>query len=358
MTLKESIQSDTSEGISNLEQINTLKPSQDLIRQLREQRRIQDCAPLWWDTDYAPNPREYVPFESFKKRLVGMGVCTISRSSHFRSEPRLGDETYQADVRLYTSPTVPMTILPLEIDGLTLPFFITARPYHQREQSSYNTAHFVYRPISELRQHLRDGNPLLLPRHFFPHIRGLFAGARGNHLFWYPFNVDYDTNYHKLISALAKGNNTFLDINSPAADRTYEDARQELAERNLIDARAPHWFDFLIKQVSAEDLIETAKGEHPAYTYYPVRVPGVEHTLPVVVSNKTHSTSEINRLAAIGVYAVVRGGGDKRGGIWRIKDRELASNVSAELTSDFGVPVDAVLFTPQKGRPHFERVTA
>lgn len=48
--------------------------------------------------------------------------------------------------------------------------------------------------------------------------------------------------------------------------------------------------------------------------------------------------------------------GYDRIGIMRIKDRELAQQISLLKTEDFGFPVDTLLFTPQKGRPKYERV--
>jgi len=123
-------------------------------------------------------------FSEFKKRLVHLGVHKVESIDW----PLSGQSGKERDVYLYPKPKVPMTILSLEVLGQALPFFVTARPYHKKEIPSnpHSTALLNNPSIKDLKRHLDSGQEIRLHDHFHPHIRGLFAGAKGNNFFWYP----------------------------------------------------------------------------------------------------------------------------------------------------------------------------
>lgn len=333
----------------------------EIIRELKERRYIKDGWPLWWSTDYAPDPREFLAFEEFKRRLVHLGRCNT------RHDWR-GNEIIK-DVYLYPEPQVPITVLNLPIEGMDLPFLVTARPYHKKELDCQPFPVFLYEghPLETLSEYTRSGGVIELPDHFYPHIRGLFAGKRGNHFFWYPLEV------HPLVSdfgrkvdeSLKTSGLSFVDVYngrpsmSPTEQRTYPEVWRELSEKTgLVDLMAPDWIDFEATKVSAEEFLEDHQKPEDLLVFYPLRLPGIESTLPLVIATRTHNKSRVKKPVILGVYAENgRTDRNRRGGILRIKDYELSLAVSKAISEDFGIPVDAVLFTPQKGRPRYERVS-
>src|SRR4030042_2539177 len=90
-----------------------------LIQELRGQYLIKDGSPFWWSTDYAPDPRELLPFKEFRQRLVGLGTCPTERLF------RQGNDVIQREVYLYPEPSVPMPLLGVDIEGQQLQFLVT-----------------------------------------------------------------------------------------------------------------------------------------------------------------------------------------------------------------------------------------
>lgn len=338
------------------------KPNLETIRELQQKRFVKDGSPLWWSTDYAPDAREYVPFDEFRERLVYLGECSTTRRSPFF----LSNDLMPREVYLYPEPKVPISLLNLEVEGYNLPFLVTARPYHKNELSSSPFSKFLAEhPLESLPSYVQNGGVVDLPNHFYPHIRGLFAGTRGSHYFWYLTHATtFWEEFGKPIrNALEKKNLGFIGFyDSPmSGDRSYTEVWDELAGKpQLVDQKRPTWVDFPRSEVSAEEFIQDyQKTDQDLIVYYPLRLPDFESTLPLVIATKTHKTSNLRSPAVLDIYAENGYSGYcRRGGILRIKDRRLAENVSKVTSEDFGFPVDTVLFTPQKGRPKYERVSS
>ena len=333
------------------------QPDVKIIKELRNEGYIREGSPLWWSTDYSPDPREYVPFAEFKNRLLSFGLHPIL-SAWPLTNPR---DTMMKDIYLYPFPTVPITILNLPIDGHNLPFLVTVRPYHPKEFKNLYSSETP--PIVELSGFFHQGGVLKVLRHFYPHIRGLFAGKRGNHFFWYILNLSGGFE-SSLRNSLINQGLSFLDIYQPtyySTDRTYNEVWNELSgKEDKFDLKKPVWPNFKhYSEVSAEEFIEEwRESKEELIVFYPLRVLDVKETLPVVVSTKTHERSIIRKPVVLGVYAESQP--NTRCGKWgilRIKDRKLAEFISSKISEDFGFPVDTVLFTPHTGRPIYERVT-
>lgn len=337
------------------------KPNFETIRKLQQKRFIKDGSPLWWSTDHAPDPREYMPFEELRGRLVRLGKCQTTNTEFFLSSDKY---TAERDVYLYPEPRVPMTILELDVGGQSLPLLVTVRPYHEKELYSLPFPRFLYehRLIDELPEFVQSGGVIDLQKHFYPHIRGLFAGKRGNNFFWYPLRINswWRELGRYIDGALEEKGLSFIELYEPpfSEDRTYCDVWNELLERkDLVDQRRPAWVDYDYKEVSAEEFMEEYEGEQDLLIFYPLRLPSIEATLPLVIATRTHAKSKLKGPIILGIYAGNgRVGNRRREGILRIKNRQLAEDVSKAISEDFGIPVDAVLFIPQKGRPRYERV--
>lgn len=337
-------------------------PTTEIIRELKSKLFIKEGSPLWWSIDHTPDPREFLPFEEFRNRLVHLGECQTTRTDFYL----LGDKrTVERDVYLYPEPRVPVTVLDLEVLGQKLPFLVTARPYHEKELFYRPFSAFLhYHPsIKELSDYTQPGGVVDLPDHFYPHIRGLFAGRRDSHFFWYPLRINTwwrDFGQH-IDEALKKSDLSFIELYDPPyrEDRTYSEVWTELEEKKgLVDQSKPGWVDFPYTEVSAEEFLEDyPKADQDLMVFYPLKLPDIENTMPLIVTTRTHKGSRFKKPVVLGIYAengLV--GRCRRGGILRIKDRPLAETVSKSISEDFRIPVDAVLFTPQKGRPRYERV--
>ncbi len=334
------------------------------IKELKRNHFIKDGSPLWWSINHTPDPREYLPFKEFRNRLAHLGECRTTRTDFYL----LGDKhPVQRDVYLYPEPRVPITVLDLEVLGQKLPFLVTARPYHEKELFYRPFSAFLHHhpSIKKLRDYVQSGGVIDLPDHFYPHIRGLYAGRRESHFFWYPLRINSwwrEFGQH-IDEALKKKGLSFIELYDPpfAEDRTYSDVWAELLEKKtLVDQKKPTWVDFPYIEVSAEEFLEDyQKTDQDLLVYYPVRLPQIETTLPLIMATRTHNESRQRNPVVLGIYAENGEiGRCRRGGILRIKDRQAAESISQSISRDFGIPVDAVLFTPQKGRPKYERVSS
>lgn len=350
----------------NLEHLNILKPPLNTIRELKAKGVIGEKSPFWWNTDYEPDPREYMNFPEFKRRLVHFGIRNIVYTRFLGMDK----DVQKRDVYLYPRPQIPMTIFNLEILEQNLPFMVTARPYHEKELSSEPLSSFLLKnkDLEKLKAELKvDKNKIIdLHQHFYPHIRGLFAGAKGTNLFWYPINVNswYDIlntgiNAKELQDALKKKNLDFLGFyRMPYSDRrTYHKVWEELSNSSLVSMN-PQWPDFPSpSEVSVEEFVNSLNADGDRITFYPLRTPALKETLPIVVSTRTHEASANRKPTVLGVYAENKPPGyGYKAGILRIKNLDLAQFISSKISKDFGIPVDTVLFTPQKGRPKYERI--
>ncbi len=349
--------------LRNLEQTSSLAPaSLSLIRRLKKDDFIEKISPFWWSIDYSPDPREYVPFPEFKKRLVHIGESQVNDYYHGEYA---NIET--RDVYLYPRATVPMTVLDLDIEGKNLQFFVSVRPYHKDHIGQHHGFHtqsgqFIDKhSLKSLPKFVQSGGAISLYHNFYPHIRGLYGGKRGDHLFWYSFG---GKGIDQVTKALEEQNLSFIEAGigpHSGSQRTYSEVWEEFEKKEgLIDFKRTFEIDFEAQEVSAEEFIEDHQNSKADLKlYYPLRLPGLEHTLPLIITNKTHKASPIKKPVVLGVYAENGSTGwARRHGILRIKDPQLAGDISAAITADFGISVDTVLFTPKKGTPKYERISA
>lgn len=344
--------------------LNDLKPSLETIKDLKSSGWIKNSWPYWWSTDYEPDPRVYLNYKDFEYKLVYIGKFI----------PKF--EQCQRDLLLYPEPDVPVSVVSLDVKGHELPFLITARPYHEKEiEYSSHYMDLRYQPVEKplferLQGYLKEGNSLRLPRHFQPHIRGLFAGVRGTHLFYYPLGM-VDNKWESIEDSIEEA---FLKemlyplyvYHEPyLGGNTYQEIYWEMeANPDLFDTKDPKRVDFAFNKVSIDEFLDQTKngqnqqgGEQ--MVLYPLRLPGFKHTFPLVIVSRTHRSSRLFNPAILGVYSsVIRGYRMGVSGIWRIKDEGLASVISREMTQDLGINIDTVVFKPAKGRPIYERVSA
>lgn len=336
-----------------------------IIRELKEKNFINDGSPLWWSTDYKPDPREYLSFDEFRQRLIHLG----NHKTHVIHDYLAPERLVERDVYLYPKPKVPITILNLDVSGEQLSFLVTARPYHRKEleiSDSYSTVSsdcrlFGYPELKKIPKFVRSGGVIDLPEHFYPHIRGLFAGRRGNHFFWY--NLHLWSAFGQTIKESLKSKElSFISFYHPTEGgrRTYREVWFELLRKeNLVDHKKPRSLDFPYLEVSTEEFIEDyQKTNKDLVVYYPLRHPDIENTLPLVISTRTHQESMIRKPSVLGIYAENGSiGWCRQAGILRIKNRQFAEEISKSISGDFGIPVDTILFIPQKGRPKYERIS-
>lgn len=166
-----------------------------------------------------------------------------------------------------------------------------------------------------------------------------------------------------LASSLQEKQLEFLDFYSApmfGGARTYTQVWYELGfEGNLVDQKKPLMPDFEYKEVTIEEFLTYNRNPlKDLLVFYPLRVKGMRETLPVALSTRSHATSSVRAPVVLGIYAENgRTGFTRRGGILRIKNREFAEKISTLLSADFGIPIDTVLFTPQPGRPKYERIS-
>jgi hypothetical protein len=348
--------------IESTEDIGQNWPDIEVIRNLRERNYIKEGSPYWWSTDYAPDPRESLPFEEFKDRLVHLGKCKIT--NRFLGSPNV----YEKDVYLYPEPNVPMTTINLDIEGQELPFFVTARPYNPKELEHGLSPRFLAEhPLETLPEFCRSGGTIDLPNHFYPHIRGLFAGQRGSQFFWYllrpGFPVNEEDFYHQISESKKRSELSFIDIYTSGyggEDKTYTEVWNELLEKsNLVDNKKLGQPNFPFLEVPLEEFIQDwQKPEQDLLVYYPLRLSDIKSTLPLVVATRTNKESKTRKPVVLGIYAEDgKHGGGHKAGILRIKDYQMAESISRAITDDFGIDVDTVLFTPQAGRPKYDRIS-
>lgn len=344
----------------DFENLNSVKPDLATINRMQRHGYIKDGSPLWWSTDYTPDPREYLTFEKFQARLVHLGDLKTQQRTWI-TERRL----VHRNVYLYPEPQVPMTVLELEVNKRPLPFLITARPYHPKELQSNPFPFFILNhPLDSLTKFISSGGLIDIPDHFYPHIRGLFAGRRGNHLFWYPINILswWKQTGEPITKSLAHSDLSYIALyNAPfMGESRFPGVWDGLIGRRLVDQRHPTWPNFSTEETSAEDFLRRWKKpkQKEPLVYYPLRKPDLEVTLPLVVTAITNKESKTRKPVVLGVYADNGLVGHARiDGICRIRNNSLAEYISQSITEDFGTEVDAVLYTPQPGRPLYERVS-
>lgn len=329
----------------NLEFLNSHKLPLEKIKELQQEGVICRGSPHWWSTDYAPDPREFISIDEFRNRLIPV------------------EENGRVRFHLYPHRFVPMTVIDLPIDGESIPFMVTARPYHPSSKNLVVNTDLLEEgmstPISDVPQKLKDIRSLFLTYHCVPHVHGLFAGARGTHLFWYSLFYFPNSSFIPNISeALEKqglaeifpSSLTYLGYEI----RSYDDVAEEISKKGLV-ARRFIRPDFDYEEVCIDEFLNP-QDQRDYLVYYPLRLPSLQETLPLMVATKTHSQSRQRSPVVLGISAGTKNSHGKRDYFWRIKDYDFASSIATAVTADFGTKVGCVLFTPQ-GKPQYERVS-
>lgn len=339
----------------NLEFLNVNAHTAVSVAGLRERNLIKRGSPNWWSTDYAPDPREYVSFEEFNSRLVDVGD----------------------GCRLYPHPRVPMTLLKLEIDGENLSFMVTARPYHERETTNHSMPNDLFwekgdnfsistvRPLSEIYGKMRSLlNPRFgfpeLPSQCLPHIRGMFIEARGANLFWSTVysgrkrNVDFRDVIQDKLASVGLGHIHARDFIGYSDFMTRTRAHKEAYEKRIITGKQ-YKGEINHAEVSRVEFCDDmdASMEKGRAVLYPVRLPGLKATLPVLVSTRNCEGKTVERPVALGIEA--ESGVDGRGyGLWFFGGEDTCRAISRVLSKDFDTQVDVMLRRPLPGRPAYE----
>jgi hypothetical protein len=235
------------------------------IKNLKEKGYIYDSSPLWWSTENNPDPRELLSFNEFKNRLLPTGQ--LSSEMFLDDYGPANQKVKKRNLCLYPFPKVTMSILELNIEGQSLPFLITARPYHRNElgYSPLERNLEKYPTVYRLRQAVKSGENIRLLDHFHPHIRGLFAGKINEHYFWYPIVSLYKNNFVAIVrnSLEEKDLPFFVDIYKhwPGFDfwgsRKYQENWFELSnDKKSIDLKSLCQPDYPYKEVSPEEFLE------------------------------------------------------------------------------------------------------
>lgn len=340
-----------------------IKPTPlETIKSLQEECIIPDHSPFWWGTDYQPDPRKYLPYEEFSQKLV-------------KIDRMIGDPYY-----LYPEPEVPITTIELPIFGQKLNFMVTARPFHPKEINSDPPEILLreFKSASLLQKYVQEHNDSLFNfsqgeiqencneplGHFKPHIRGLLASVRGNNFFWYPinlFSLSTDQTRDQFNFALQERNLSYLGIfqTGYGGDHlTYKDIWEELIslpnifctkklsmpELHSINPNKP-------REVQAEEFISGYTRSNLSLLY-PIRIHGINHTLPLRIRNVRFGNDEIKALIC-GIKSNVV----DHCGIIKITDPEIAKQISQEISQDFGIPVETLLYVPHPGKSTYQRVS-
>ncbi|OGH12240.1 MAG: hypothetical protein A2857_00545 [Candidatus Levybacteria bacterium RIFCSPHIGHO2_01_FULL_36_15] len=328
----------------NLEFLNVHKPSIEIIKKLRTEGSIRAGSPYWWSTDFVPDPREYMPFEQFRSRLVPV---------------EKDGKTY---FHLYTQKAVPMTTVTLPIEGEDLTFMVTARPYRLDSKNLVDcgdlTDRFFDRSFSEIAEDIEKYHGTIMQLHCLPHVRGLFVGAGGNHIFWYPDrNISF---IEKIEDALKKQNLNFIQpagySGAGRVELSYANAHEELTQKKLIAGRTAVKINFPHEEVSADEFLDYQKTEGDLVLCYPLRLPTINETIPLAIATRTHATSHKKAPVVLGVSAGTDRYLEQMRAIWRIKDRNFAERISDAISSDFKFPVDTVFFDPH-AKVQYKRVS-
>jgi len=331
------------------ELVNNSKPSLELIKELQNREMIKPGSSFWWSTDYAPDPRELLSFEEFSSRLHPVG------ENHF----------------IYTNPRVPMTLLSVPVLGTELPLIITARPYGAESTSRTDPAGAgpmslfdYFDSPDELKDALDEGTYTLFPRNCFPHVRGLFTGARGNHVFWSPLSTNtYESEpfYNEVQRRLDGMGLGYIRLSTQDRDykieRSYFAAHQEAVEKGLSDGKGVK-IDFPFDEVTVDEFLETAEGTGlggDVLVNYPLRLPEFTETLPLVIATRTHMKANESGIFVLGLQS---GETHERGAreVKRIRNEELASYISKEISDDFSYPAKTVVFYGGRGRTFYHTV--
>jgi len=133
--------------------------------------------PLWWHFNYPKDPREFMSFDNFCNELVAVG--------------KIEDFEY----KIYKGWNIPITLLPLMIEGREINLFVTARPYTPKETYDRN----FLTSLEDLAKDIKDKKKWPLLSQFLPHVRGFAKEIKDNTFFYYHCDLEeaptWNTNF-------------------------------------------------------------------------------------------------------------------------------------------------------------------
>jgi hypothetical protein len=318
--------------------------SLDVIAKLKKSENIPSQSPCWWGTDYPPDPREYLPHEEFKNRMVPFFV-----------KEETGEVT---EYYFYPRREVPITTVELEVYKEKCVFLVTARPC---------TDYMYY--LESLTHPIEDTTDLF--NNYIPHIRGVLASVRGNNFFWYPIRPNF---YSEIRESLKGTSFEYLDPQKndylyPVTYRIFESNFSELEKipafltKKLFRPDFTEMFDSYRvfdyeNQLQLEDFLQSYKKRKNLILLYPVTLNGINTTIPLFIANRMPDSDDITGPL---VYGSLTCGGSKSSqsemGIVRIVDPVIAKLISSTLSRDFGIKVKTLLYKPRKGKSVYEPVS-
>jgi hypothetical protein len=325
--------------------------SLEVIAHLKENNKILSQSPCWWGTDYPPDPREYLPHEEFKNRMIPFFV---------KEETEEITEYY-----FYPRKEVPITTVELEVYGEKCVFLVTARPC--TDGYSLSDLEYLTHPLEYESEVFNN---------YIPHIRGVLASVRGNKFFWYPIRLKF---YSEIRESLKGTSFEYLDPRKndylcPVTYRVFDSNFSELEKipafltKKLFRPEFTKMFDLYgmfnsyeayrnEDQLQLEEFLQCYKDRKNLKLLYPVTLNCINTTIPLFIANRMPDSDDITGPL---VYGSLTCGGSKSSraemGIVRIVDPIIAKLISSTLSRDFGIKVKTLLYKPRKGKSIYEPV--
>lgn len=355
------------------------------LEKLAELGWIRKQAFTWWDLDYSHDPREFLKFEEFEKRLEYLG-----------NYPLVKESRYSRDLYVYTDNEVPITTLEIYVENQPVNLFITARPYTLKERGEHEISQ--EKLITLLKEKIqRNGfwrwGALTegLKDMFLPHIRGFVKEKRGNRFLYYPvmpeIRIDcesygehedrVDNMYYLVCKELERLGKEYLLFkewyghtcgeNTLAQDKVNQ-ARYELySKRALLTKKRKgkklcrdgdclksveikwdglDWVVYDELHINGKDLV----------AYYPVRVQDMIETIPIAISTRTHPNGRAGHFV-LGVFDSYQGEyTDLKGNrtsprlsIFPFTNEEFAEEVAEQVSICLSSEFRSIILNRRKG---------
>ncbi len=351
--------------------------------------------PAWWDLGYQPtdstrhsarqgiDDRRVVPLSRLKRKLVHLGTATIWAGT---------GEEHERDIVVHPGPEIPLTRVPVEIDGRKFHALVTIRPFDQRESGmtleelrEQLKEDGLYPPVPKLRRPMRldelaeltdaeyfkqhGEHPVIRTMEelsaaidktdslnksartatwsmmYFPHVRGIFAGRKGNRLFFHTLNAEggeNETAAEVLRQVSKKLGTTVHAVYSPPLELMHEsaaDIHAKLAKDGRVQKK--------LQPIGAlEPSHHGRRTEGPTkITVHPIEVHGVgsvpilmaEGTIKGVFAGGMHPTTKWRAPYYSTAYA-------------RINDEKLARTIKQGIKRELGMELPVEVSAPGKPR--------
>ncbi|MBI2590879.1 MAG: hypothetical protein HYW33_03310 [Candidatus Blackburnbacteria bacterium] len=339
---------------SALETFKQLLPTLENIRGLKQQGFIDRISPLWWDVDFTPDPREVLVYDEFKRRLTDLGPAVeIATPLSMFKDHLLHPTTDEAapHLFLYTHKQVPMAVLLAKIESLWVPLLVTARPYTSQETTEDNP-HFLFlsgSPEQAIDQFRDQTSSLNIADEFFPHARGIIAGTRANHVFWYPFTRKGAKRVYRDLAKTAEDYLLVYD-SSMIGDHRRAETHDELVQKGFIYKGRPTRIVTEFERVSYEDLFcGQESGNQLQMVNYPLSLPCLAHVPGVAIVSATPNLNNPSRLVVLGIQLET---------LHKIRDPKFAKEAAIKLSRELNKQVDVAVYLPQPGQSQFYLVSS